>query len=382
MTSPDTLRDLLVPRFLRYVGIDSTSYNKAGQRALAQLLKDELIGLGLKDVTLTEDCFVIARLAASAGFEAKPCIGFLSHLDTSPDAPGDKIQPVIKKNQQGEEIISSDGTTLLGADDKAGIAEIMGALEYLIQHPQVAHGPLEIIFSPDEEIGGQLKGLDVPGLHAQAFYTMDGGAYPEIEAECFEAWSAGIVFTGRSIHPGTARGALLNAVSMAASFCNLLPRNESPEATDGRYGFYCPTGIKGTHESAELELIIRDFSKSEIERRLRALESFARTVEAQFPGGKVCVNTEEQYRNMKEKIDAEPEVMDKLFAAGKKLGMPLKLVPIRGGTDGAALCQRGIPCPNIFTGGQNFHSKDEFLNVSEMIEASRLIIELIKIWTE
>jgi tripeptide aminopeptidase len=284
--------------------------------------------------------------------------------------------------QKGKGIIHTDGTTLLGADDKAGIAEIMAAAEYLVSHREIKHGQIEIIFSPDEETGKGLPCFPMDKLTAKVCYTMDGGALGEIEAECFNAWEAKIRFTGKVIHLGKARGELANACLMACAFALMLPRSESPEATDGYYGYYCPVEIKGSLESAELEVLIRDFDLERAKERVSALEIFAKAVEAQFPGGTVTVQAKPQYYNMKEKISERPEAMTKLEEAARRTGIQCTLKPIRGGTDGSRLTEMGIPTPNIFTGGRNFHSVIEWAAVDDMIAACALVLELIKTWAE
>jgi tripeptide aminopeptidase len=405
------IEKLLVPRFMRYVRywtesdrhVEATP-SSPGQWELAKALRDELQGLGLADVELTSHCYVTARLAASPGKEAAPWVGFLAHIDTASDVSGKDVQPCLVSDYKGEKIalagglaldparepdlaaqkggaiIHSDGSTLLGADDKAGVAEIMAAVEWLCAHPEIAHGPVEIIFSPDEETG---KGLpDFPRIKSAACYTLDGGPIGEIEAECFNAWKADVEFTGRVIHVGAARGILANAALMAAVFAALLPRSESPEATDGYYGYYCPMEISGDLEKASLEVFLRDFDSFGMERRVAALESFAKTVEAQFPGGRVIVKARAQYYNMKSKIDEKPEVLDRLKRALENVGLEYRLKPIRGGTDGSRLTELGIPTPNIFTGGRNFHSRLEWVSVNEMCAACKTVIELIRLWGE
>ncbi|MDR0452343.1 MAG: peptidase T [Treponema sp.] len=401
----------LVPRFLGYVRIGTAGEphvektpSTDSQWDLARLLVGELRALGLADVTLTDHCYVIARLPATPGREGAPVFGLLAHLDTSPDAPGDNVKPVLVRNydggkitlagglsldpaaeeglaaQKGRDIVHAGGTTLLGADDKAGIAEIMGAAEYLLAHPEIEHGPVEIIFTPDEETGKGLPEFPLGAIRSSACYTLDGGPAGELEIECFNAYWAEARFTGKVMHPGTARGILVNAALMAACFAAMLPRTESPEATDGYYGYYCLTAIKGNHEEASLELIIRDFDLEAAQRRVEALGSFARAVEAQFPGGRAAVNTRPQYYNMRKKIEEKPLVMEKLKTAMENLGLPFRLKPVRGGTDGSRLTELGIPTPNIFTGGRNYHSRIEWLSVSEMISACRLVIELARLW--
>jgi tripeptide aminopeptidase len=407
------LSALVVPRFLKYVRYWTTSDHHIsntpstpGQWDLARVLAEELRGLGLTDVELTDHCYVIARMPPTAGRETRPAVGFLAHLDTAQDVPGKDVNPQLVENydgkkiclagdnaldpaldaglaaQTGKAIIHTDGTTLLGADDKAGIAEIMGALEWLLAHPEIAHGPVEIIFSPDEETGKGLPEFPLERIKAAACYTLDGGPLGELEVECFNAWEIVVQFRGKSIHPGYARGVMANAVLMAASFTAMLPRSESPEATDGYYGYYNPMEISGTPDTASLNVFIRDFEKAGIERRIAALNSFAQAVEAQFPGGNVTVNPKTQYYNMKEKIDAHPEVLEILTKAASNLGIESFLKPIRGGTDGSRLTELGIPTPNIFTGGRNWHSRTEWAAVSDMTMACKLVIELIRLWGE
>ena len=404
------LENLILPRFLNYVRFDTESDghtektpSTAGQWDLAKALRDELSALGLKDVKITDYCYVIARLPPSPGKENTPCIGFLAHLDTADDVSGKNVKPQLKENydggrielangifldpekepdlaaQKGKSIVHTDGTTLLGADNKAGIAEIMAAVEYFITNPQIEHGPVEIIFTPDEETGKGLPEFPMDEIKSVYCYTIDGGPAGEIESDCFNAWKATVEFLGKAIHIGHARGILANAALMASTFATLLPRSESPEATDGYYGYYCPMEISGDLEKATLEVFLRDFDAGGMDRRLAALDVFAKTVEAQFPGGRVIVKKQAQYYNMKAKIDTQPEVLDKLIQAARKAGIECRLVPIRGGTDGSRLTELGIPTPNIFTGGRNFHSRMEWISVSEMRTACRVIIELIKL---
>ena len=402
------LENLILPRFLDYVRFDTQSDrsltetpSSIGQWALAKSLYEELLALGLKEVKITGCCYVIARLPAAAGKENKPCIGFLAHLDTADDVSGKDVKARLVQNydggkialagglyldpskepdlaaQKGNAIIHCDGTTLLGADNKAGIAEIMAAVEYLVKNPHLEHGPVEVIFTPDEETGKGLPDFPLEEIKSEFCYTVDGGPMGEIESECFNAWRAEIEFLGKVIHIGHARGILANAALMASIYTSLLPRSESPEASDGYYGFYCPMEISGDLEKAVLEVYLRDFELSGIERRIAALNVFAKTVEAQFPGGKIIVKTQPQYYNMKSKIDEKPDVLERLKHAAIKAGVEWRLKPIRGGTDGSRLTELGIPTPNIFTGGRNFHSRLEWVSVNEMCAACRVIIELI-----
>jgi tripeptide aminopeptidase len=407
------IEDGLVPRFLKYVRYWTESNrhgeetpSTAGQWELAKALTEELKALGLNDVELTGHCYVIARIPPSPGKEALPAVGFLAHLDTAGDVSGKDVQPRLVKHydggkielgpglvldpaldadlaaQNGKTIIHASGSTLLGADDKAGVAEIMGAVEYIWNHAEISHGPVEIIFSPDEETGKGLPEFPLERIRSKACYTLDGGPLGELEAECFNAWKADISFRGSVIHLGTARGRLANAALMAASFAVSLPRSESPEATDGYYGYYCPMEIRGDLENASLEVFLRDFDRQGMDRRLAALEVIAKTVEAQFPGGKVTVKAQSQYYNMKEKIDQFPEVLEILKNAASHIGVEFRFKPIRGGTDGSRLTELGIPTPNIFTGGRNFHSRLEWVSAPEMVQAAKLVIELIRLWGE
>jgi tripeptide aminopeptidase len=405
------LEELIVPRFLKYVRYWTESDRRVeatpstpGQWDLAKALAEEFRGFGIAGVELTDHCYVIARLPASPGREKAPVIGLLAHLDTAGDVSGKGVNPRLVKNyggqkidlsggialdpaadpdlaaRRGEAIIHADGGTLLGADDKAGLAEIAAAAEYLMAHPEIPHGEVEIIFSPDEETGKGLPEFPMDRIRSVFCYTVDGGPMGELEAECFNAWKAEVEFRGRVIHVGAARGILANAALMAAQFAVLLPRSESPEATDGFYGYYCPMEIRGDLETAFLEVYLRDFDGGGMRRRLDALEAFAKTVEAQFPGGKVTVNAASQYYNMKEKIDRHPEVLEMLKKAYINTGVEIREKPIRGGTDGSRLAELGIPTPNIFTGGRNFHSRLEWVSVPEMCAACRIIIELIRLW--
>lgn len=402
----------VLPRFLRYVQMWTESDRSIpdtpstpGQWDLAKDLVAELRSFGIKSVELTDHCYVVARIPASAGCETAPVVGFMAHMDTASDVSGKAVKPRVIAEYDGkpipledgrridpaeypelaarigDTIITSDGTTLLGADDKAGVAEIMAAVEHFLAHPEINHGPLEFIFTPDEETGKGLPEFPRDLIQATACYTMDGGPQGELEAECFTAYKAEVTFTGRVIHLGSARGKMANAVAMAASFISLLPRSESPESTDGYYGYYCPLDIKGDPEKTVVEVFLRDFEQSGMDRRLAALESFARATEAQFPGGTVRVASSLQYLNMKRKLDEHPLVIELLLKAAQAAGTDAFFKPIRGGTDGSRLTQMGIPTPNVFTGGHNYHSRHEWAGLGEMIAAVQTIIELARLWS-
>jgi tripeptide aminopeptidase len=289
--------------------------------------------------------------------------------------------PLLEKHA-GDSIIVTDGSTLLGADDKAGVAEIMTALRHLIAHPELRHGPLEIIFTPDEETGKGMNLFPAKKLRSVACYTMDGGQGGEVEAECFTAYSVKAAITGKPIHPGYARGKLVNATAMAAAFVTMLPRNESPEATDGWYGYYNAHEISGGVEHAKVELLLRDFDDAGMERRIEAVKAIAKAVEAQFPGGSVELAIEKQYLNMRKKLDERPEVLERAMEASRRAGIEPWIKPIRGGTDGSRLTEMGIPTPNIFTGGYNYHSRFEWASAAEMTLAVETILELVKLWAE
>ncbi|MCL2520340.1 MAG: peptidase T [Spirochaetaceae bacterium] len=398
----------LLDRFISYVKIDTrTNLANAGkvyptcpnQLALAKMLAEELKGLGL-EVYNDDKAFVIAHLKANSGTDNP--IAFMAHLDTAEDVTATNVSPQVYKNYDGkaiklknniiidpaadpylgkysgDTIITADGTTLLGADDKAGIAAIMTAIKYLVNNPHIKHNGIEAVFTPDEEGGNGMANFPLDKLRSKTAYTLDGDELGYLEYECYNGSYAMINFKGVPIHPGTARGKMVNALSMAAAFINLIPRSESPEATDGYYGCYWPQELKGHTEQATLEVILRDHNAAEIERRAAALHSFAAAVEAAFPHGKITVELKEEYRNMREAIEKQPEVMQNLLNAVKKVGVTPIIKPIRGGTDGAKLTALGVPCPNIFTGGHNFHGYWEWLSLSSLEKACLVVIELVK----
>lgn len=410
----DDIADELLERFLRYVRIHTTSDDTVAdektpsterQWNLLRLLESELKDFGVEDVGLDDFGYLIARLPGnlSAGTRVDT-IGFMAHVDTNSDAPGENVQPLIHdpydgnviklKNDivldpaespllagyEGQTVITTDGTTLLGADDKAGVAEIMTAVQWLCRHPEEARGDLEIIFTPDEETGMGMNRFPHQRLRSGYCFTMDGGEEGEMETECYFACSACVSFKGYAIHPGSARGKMVNAVTMAGAFINMLPRNESPEATDGRYGNYWPHKVEGGLENAELTVYYRSFDANDIARRTEAIKSFASAVEASFPGGIVTVEIKEQYRNMREELDKHPLVIDRLRKAVQASGIEPIERPIRGGTDGSRLTAMGIPTPNIFAGGINFHSRSEWVALPAMVRAITVILNLVGDW--
>jgi len=406
----------LLERFTRYAAIGSQSNMEkadAGilpstdcQKDMARLLVAELKGIGLADVTLDENFYILARIPASSGLEGKPSFGLCSHMDTASDAPGDNIHPRIHTDWDGkpimledgfsidpatdedlagcvgDTIITSDGTTLLGADDKAGVAGIITFADHLLKHPEIRHGPIEILFSPDEETGHGMDRVPLAKLASKAFYTCDGGQQGELETECFNAWKTELAFTGVSAHLGAARGKMVNAITMASGFVSSLPAQESPEATDGYYGYFCPLELRGTTEHASVTVFIRDFDSDNMTRRLDRIDALAKGIEARFPGGTVTVKRTCQYLNMKRKLDAAPRVLALLQKAAERAGVATFMKPIRGGTDGSRLTEMGIPTPNLFTGGHNYHSRTEWASLSQMTKMVETLIELAKLWGE
>jgi len=401
----------LASRFLRYVKIETTSDrhaegtpSTASQWELGRLLLEEIRALGVTDVELDERCYLIARIPASEGLEGSPSIGLMAHLDTASDVSGANVKPRLVERYEGgdirlgdqelldaagnpelaehlgDTIIVTDGSTLLGADDKAGIAEIVTAAALLVAHSELRHGPVELVFTPDEETGKGMDRFPIERLKSKVCYTIDGGKAGEVEAECFNAYAIKAEFAGKVIHIGSARGKLANAVAMAASFVAMLPRSEAPESTDGWYGYYCPLEISGSLESATVELYLRDFSREGMESRIAAVRAMAKAVEAQFPQGSARLSVLKQYVNMREKLDERPEVLDRLMEAARRAGAEPYVKPIRGGTDGARLTEIGVPTPNVFTGGYNYHSRYEWASLGEMVLAVETIIELVRQW--
>jgi tripeptide aminopeptidase len=414
-TDDSWLEQRLLERFLRYARIDTASTRHAqgspstpGQLELAGLLVSELRELGLSGIELDEQGFLFAHLPSNLPGDRPqpPEIGLMAHLDTSDAAPGSNVAPRVHTAYDGQPIrleegvvldpaeypelarylgqtlITSDGTTLLGADDKAGLAEIMTALEVLIRSPEIGHGRVSVFFTPDEEQGLSMERFPIGKVTARCCYTFDGGEEGTIEAECFEGYKAEVSFHGRSIHTGVARGKLVNAIEMAARFLAAMPGAESPQATDGRYGFYFPLEISGTIERARVEVYVRDFEESEATRRLEALQHLGKAVEAMFPRGKVEISTRKQYANMRRFLQETPEVVGYLEEAIRKTGIePIHRI-IRGGTDGARLSELGVPTPNVFTGGHNYHSRQEWAALPAMMRAVRTAVNLCALWGE
>lgn len=396
-------------RFLKYVKFDTKSDENTGvtpstpgQMVFAKYLKEELEALGLTEITLDDNAYLMATLPANTDEEI-PTIGFIAHLDTSPDMSGENVNPqmvdykggdialnadkgiVLSPSQfpelndyVGETLITTDGTTLLGADDKAGIAEIITAIEYLKNHPEIKHGKIRIAFNPDEEIGQGAHKFDVELFGADWAYTMDGGAVGELEFENFNAAVARITFQGRNVHPGYAKGKMINSIRVANQFASMLPRWETPEHTEGYEGFYHVVGIEGSVEETTLTYIIRDHDRARFESRKKELEHLTRKINAEFPGV-ATLDMKDQYYNMREKIEPVMHVIDIAKQAIENAGVTPKVQPIRGGTDGAQLSFKGLPCPNIFAGGLNFHGRFEFVPVSSMEKATQVVVEICKL---
>jgi len=403
----------LLDRFTRYVKIYTTSDRDAEDKKpstsqqwdLLNLLKDELTALGLVGVHTHPLGYVLGTLPGSGGGEKAAPVAFLAHVDSAPDAPGEHVKPLVHRNYDGrpirlpagpvidpaespeltkyvgQTIITSDGSTLLSADDKAGIAEILSAVAWLKDHPELPRPPLEIIFTSDEEVGRGTEGFPFDEVKSKVAYTLDGSEEGGIEAECYNAYQAKVTFTGRSYHPGYARGKMVNAVSMVGLFLTLLPRNESPEATDGRFGCLWANDVRAGIEEATVVVHIRDHVRSEAERRVRSVEAYAAAVEAAFPGGKVTVESKLMYLNMKEELDKHPLILQRAEEAVRRAGAVPFFQAIRGGTDGARLTEKGLPTPNIFTGGINYHSRTEWVALPAMVKASLTVVELAALWS-
>ncbi|MBR6017635.1 MAG: peptidase T [Paludibacteraceae bacterium] len=387
----------IVDRFLKYVSFCTTSDENTnvtpstpGQMEFARYLADELKQIGLTEVTLDENGYIMATLEANDECVngEKPVIGFIAHMDTSPDASGRDIKtsiiryeggdPYIDERYIGQDLIVTDHTTLLGADDKAGIAEIVTAMEYLIQHPEIKHGKVRVGFTPDEEIGQGADHFDVKAFGADWAYTMDGGTIGELEYENFNAASCKIRVHGTNVHPGAAYHKMQNSMRIANQLAVMLPRWETPEHTQGYEGFYHLVGMQGTVEETTLSYIIRDHDRARFESRKREMEHLVRKLNSEYGEGTAEIELRDQYYNMREKIEPVMHVVNLAEEAMKAVGLTPKVKPIRGGTDGARLSFEGLPCPNIFAGGENFHSRYEYLPIPSLEAARDVILEIIK----
>ncbi len=403
-------------RFMRYVRIDTQSNPDSDmhpstekQKALSRLLADELLGIGIANVKTDTYGYVYATIPANTTKKDIPVICFCAHVDTAPDCSGTHVKPLLHKNYSGEDIILPDdlsmvlspslfpylskhigkdiitasGNTLLGADDKSGVAAIMEATHYLLQHPEILHGDIRILFTPDEEIGRGTAKADMEQLNATYGYTLDGGDAGSLEDETFSADAAIITVEGVIIHPGYAKGKLVNALKVAGAILDALPKNEwSPETTWQREGFVHPVAVNGIAEKATIQFIVRDFTVEGLNDHHTRLKTIAEKVIARFPGAKLHYDVQEQYRNMKEVLDQYPQVVAYAKEAIERAGLNVQTESIRGGTDGSRFSYMGMPCPNIFTGMQNIHSKREWIGTSDMAKAAETIVHLASIWEE
>jgi len=405
-----------VEKFLEYVKIDTQSSEDSdtfpstpGQLLLLQRLHDELKELGLLDVTMDEHGYVFATVPATSAKQDVPVIGFLAHVDTSPEMSGEGVKAVFHRNYQGQDIVLPDdptavisfegnphlsnqigndiitasGTTLLGADNKAGVAEIMAAVEYLLAHPEIAHGPVRIGFTPDEEVGSGTQYFDVERFGADCAYTMDGETLAELQVETFSADAITATFHGFNTHPGFAKGKMVNAIKVAADFIARLPKDGlSPETTEAYEGFVHPYMMDASVESTSVKLLVRDFNTPKLQEMEQLVEQLALETVAACPGSSVVISVEESYRNMKEVLDHHPDVVENACEAFRRAGLDPVIEPIRGGTDGSRLSFMGLPTPNIFAGEHNFHSRYEWISSSDMHKAVEVIIELCQVWEE
>jgi len=406
--------DTVLDRFLRYVVIDTqsdasspTQPSTEKQKNLGRLLVEELLAIGLSDAHLDEHGYVYATVPANTQKQV-PVICFCSHMDTAPDFTGTNVKPQILrnyaggdirltgdpqqvirvtehpelKNQIGNDIVTTDGTTLLGADDKAGIAEIMTAAQFLIANPDIKHGAVKLLFTADEEIGRGVDKVDFAKLGATFAYTMDGETAGHIEDETFSADGVEIAISGVAIHPGFAKGRMENAIKIVGAIVDRLPKELSPETTEGREGFLHPTALSGSMEKAALSLIVRDFTEAGLAAKEKLLEDIVKDVLKAYPGSSYSFTVKEQYRNMKVVLDRHPEIVENALEAVRRAGMEPVRGSIRGGTDGSRLSFMGLPCPNIFAGGHAFHSPLEWVSRQDMEKAVKTIVELAKVWEE
>lgn len=401
----------VIDRFLKYVTFDTQSDENTGvtpstakQMAFAKYLQQELQELGLEDITLDENGYLFATLPANVD-RPIPVIGFIAHMDTSPDMSGENVKPrIVEKydgtdivlcskdnivlspsqfpellDHKGEDLIVTDGHTLLGADDKAGIAEIVSAMAYLKEHPEIKHGKIRIGFNPDEEIGLGAHKFDVEKFGAKWAYTMDGGEVGELEFENFNAAAAKVTIKGRNVHPGYAKNKMINSMLVANEFMSMLPADETPATTEGYEGFYHLVGMKGEVEQSELSYIIRDHNREKFERRKAFVAECAGKINEKYGNEIVKVELKDQYYNMRQEVEPLMHIIDIAFGAMKEAGVEPKVKAIRGGTDGAQLSFKGLPCPNIFAGGLNFHGRYEFVPVQSIEKAVNVILKIAEL---
>lgn len=403
----------LKERFLKYVSFDTQSDERSEtfpstdkQKVLLSYLKEELETIGLKEVTMDEYGYVMATLPATKGYENVPTIGFISHVDTAPDMSGAGVKPHIVENYNGKDIllggdvwlrveefpelsffkghtlIHTDGTTLLGADDKAGVAEIVTAMEWLVAHPEMPHGKIRVGFTPDEEIGRGVDYFDVKRFAADFAYTMDGGMEGELEYENFNAAGAKIHISGRNVHPGMAKNKMINAIDIATELNGMLPTSERPQYTEHYEGFFHCVGIQGSVEEAELSYIIRDHSSEKFEAKKQLMWDVVNFLQRKYGEKVLTLTLKDQYYNMRKMVEPHPQVIEKAKRAMIEAGVKPQVKPIRGGTDGSRLSFMGLPCPNLFTGGMNFHGRYEYASLTTMHRAMNTIINLARIWAE
>ncbi|MBF0406496.1 MAG: peptidase T [Candidatus Riflebacteria bacterium] len=410
------IRTELVDRFVRYTSLGTQSKEDSEtipstpeQWELARMLEKELRELGLKDVRVSDKCYVYATIPAKGGkeFESLPALGFIAHIDTSPAVPGKFVKPIVHdykggdiklpgipqlsitvdknprlKDAVGSKVISSDGTTLLGADDKAGVTEIMTMAKFLTSNDTFSHGPVKICFTPDEEVGMGHAGFEIEQWGAFAAYTVDGEREGELNEETFNASAATIVFKGKNVHPGFAKGIMINSQYAVCRFVSLLQNYPRPEITEGREGYIHPYSLSGTEEVSTVKILLRDFEKSGIESKKKIIQELADKVKGEFPEVQIEVSTKDSYQNMYEILKSYPFLVDFAEKAMKASDVhPIKL-PIRGGTDGARLSFKGLPCPNLFCGSENVHGKTEWISLRSMEKAVQTIVNLVQIWAE
>ncbi|MGG3018711.1 peptidase T [Geobacillus stearothermophilus] len=408
------MKQELIERFIRYAKVNtqsdpesSTCPSTQGQWELARMLVEELKSIGMEDVTIDENGYVMATLPANTDKNV-PVIGFLAHMDTAPEFTGANVNPqiieqydggdiVLNKEQgiilspndfpelagyKGHTLITTDGTTLLGADDKAGIAEIMTAMNYLIQHSEIKHGKVRVAFTPDEEIGRGPHKFDVAKFGAQFAYTVDGGPLGELEYESFNAAEAKMTIKGKNVHPGTAKGKMINSIKIAMEFQQQLPADEAPEHTEGYEGFYHLLSFQGSVEETKLHYIIRDFDREQFEARKAKMNEIAASLAQKYGNDRITLEINDQYYNMREKIEPVRHIVDIAHEAMTNLGIEPKVKPIRGGTDGSQLSYMGLPTPNLFAGGENFHGRYEYISADTMVKSAEVIVEIIKLFEQ
>lgn len=404
------MKEEIIERFTTYVKVDTQSDESVdtcpstpGQLTLGNMLVDELKSIGMQDAAIDENGYVMATLPSNTEKDV-PTIGFLAHVDTATDFTGKNVNPQIIESYDGKDIvlneqlqvtlspdqfpelsgykghtlITTDGTTLLGADNKAGIAEIMTAMDYLIKHPEIKHGTIRVAFTPDEEIGRGPHKFDVKRFNASFAYTVDGGPLGELEYESFNAAAAKITIKGNNVHPGTAKGKMINSAKIAMKLNSLLPADEAPEYTEGYEGFYHLLSIQGDVEETKLHYIIRDFDKENFQNRKETMKRAVEELQNEYGQDRILLDMNDQYYNMREKIEPVIEIVNIAKQAMENLGIEPKISPIRGGTDGSQLSYMGLPTPNIFTGGENFHGKFEYISVDNMVKAVNVIVEIAK----